>query len=451
MKVKYLLSFWIWSISLLAMGQGQEEKNWAISPDIHYRSFWMNTAYPRMDYRSDHALGMSLNLGTKIHYQDNWELGVGYRMYGNVVSTEFWTPDPVSGKASRYEPGLFDLQNPQDRIFGTLERLYLGYEQNKFGVKIGRMGINQDWVNAQDGRLGPTMIEGLHTWFQPEDSWKFSLWAIHRFSIRGGKGWLSPGETIGLFPSGRSESGTASAYAGKTQSPWVGILEIDRDWQEGWTLHYSNTLAANLFNTSMLQIEKTRKMENSSWRYGLQLGYQAGIGDGGDEHPDFRYKNPDDRNYSFSTRILWKPRQWTMHLNYTHVDGKGRWLSPREWGKDAWYTFIPRERNEGNSQLDALTAYIGYKLVELPLSFYTWGGLHWLPDMADAEANKYNMPSYRQLNLGMKYQPKNIKGLDVHLILVNKEPMKKEGLTDGQIFNKVEMLHFNAMLNWRWN
>lgn len=451
MSRKHVLIILLWSISLWAVGQVEEEKDWEISPDVHYRAFWMNTTYPGFDFRSDYALGMSLNLGAKLSYRKDWHFGIGYRMFGNVFSSEFWIPDPVSGKPSRYEPGLFDLENPRDRFFGTLETLYLGYEGAKFGFNIGRIGIDRDWINAQDGRLSPTFMEGLYTWFKPDERWKFSIWAINRFSIRGSKNWLNPGETIGLFPVGRSELGSPSEYAGNTHSPWAGIVEIDRNWKEGWKLHYSNTMAANLFTTSMLQIEKRRKLENSSWMYGLQMGYQSGIGEGGDADPVIRYKNPEDRNYSISTRVLWKPRNWTLHMNYTHVDGKGRWLSPREWGKDVWYTFIPRERNEGNSQLDALTAHVAYRLKNIPMSFYTWGGLHWLPDLSDAQANKYNMPSYRQINLGMKYQPENIKGLDVHLMLISKEPMNSEGLTNGQIFNKVEMLHFNAIVNWRWN
>lgn len=164
-----------------------------------------------------------------------------------------------------------------------------------------------------------------------------------------------------------------------------------------------------------------------------------------------KYKEPEDRNYALSGRLGWKNSKWITHLNYTHVGGEGRWLSPREWGRDAWYTFIPRERNEGYESVDALVGYGEYRFQKIPVSVYGHLGFNWLSDTGDESGNKYNFPSYRQLNLGVKYQSKKIKNLDVHLILMSKEAIQSQNLSPNQIYNKVHMLHFNGILNWRWN
>lgn len=434
----------------VSLNAQEEEKKISVSPDVHFRTFWMNTSYPEHDLKSDYALGMSLNLGAKLTYARYWNLHVGYRSFANIFSSEIWNPDPLSGQANRYEVGLFDILNPTDRFFGKLETLSVSYSKDAFGVKIGRMGINTDWINAQDGRLSPTAVEGVSAWFAPSKKWKLSLWAIGRMSIRGSSEWLGVGETVGIYPQGRTVLGKPGNYFGNTMSDWLGIFEADYQFNGG-KLHFSQSIAQSLFSTSWISYEKNKKITKGAWTFGVQSGIQQGIEDGGNPDPSLRYKEPNDLNYALSGRVGWRNDRWITHLNFTHVGGNGRWLSPREWGKDAWYTFIPRERNEGFESVHALVGYGEYRLKSIPVQVYAHGGIHWLTEVTDPAANKYNFPSYGQINLGLKYQPKKIKNLDVHLLLVSKEPLKSENLIPNQLYNKVEMIHFNGIMNWRWN
>ena len=438
-------------LGLIFKGLAQdEEKKLSIQPDLHFRTFWMNTNYPSQDFKKDYALGMSLNLGAVISYKSNWKFHIGYRSFANVASSEIWEPDPTTGQANRYETGLFDLLDTRDKFFGKLETLSLEYSTEKIGIKAGRMGINSDWINAQDGRLSPTAVEGLSVWFAPNSLWKFSVWGIGRMSIRGSSDWLSMGETVGIYPVGRTVTGKPAQYFGNTESDGLGIWEVDRKLGADAKIHFSNTIAQNLFSTYWIGYEKNRKIESSTLTYGVLGGFQHGIGQGGNETPDLRYKEPRDQNYALSGRVGWKNSQWTTHISYTHVGGNGRWLNPREWGKDAWYTFIPRERNEGFESVDALVSFAEYRIDQVPISVYGHFGFHWLSDTQDTAGNKYNFPSYRQLNLGIKCQPKKVKNLDFHLLFVSKEPLYDEILTPNQIYNKVEMVHFNGIINWRW-
>lgn len=428
-----------------------EEKKIDIHPDVHFRTFWMNTSYADTKFKSDYALGMGLNLGAKINYAKHWTVQLGYRSFANVWSSEIWNPDQSTGQANRYETGLFDLLDARDRFFGKLETLALSYTKNRFGVKIGRMGINSDWVNAQDGRLSPTAIEGINAWVAPSKNWKISIWAIERMSIRGSSGWLGVGETVGIYPQGRNVFGKPGNYFGNTESDWLSIVDVDGQLRNGGKLHFSHTLAQNLFATTWGSLEKNQKLEGGTLILGIQSGIQHTVGEGGNSDPSLAYKQPGDFNYALSGRVGWRNERWITHLNYTHVGGKGRWLSPREWGKDAWYTFIPRERNEGFESVDALVGYAEYRFEKIPVQVYLHGGVHWLSDISDVAANKYNFPSYRQVNIGIKLQPKCVKNLDFQLILVSKEPLSSQKLTPNQIYNKVELLHFNGILNWRLN
>lgn len=184
---------------------------------------------------------------------------------------------------------------------------------------------------------------------------------------------------------------------------------------------------------------------------GFQAGFQHGIGEGGNADPSLSYKDPQDENWAISGRIGYSNANWITHLNYTKVGGSGRWLSPREWGKDAWYTFVPRERNEGFEDVDAVVAYAEYRFPKNQIQVYAHVGYHWLSDIGDAAANKYAFSAYRQINLGFKYKPEFVKNLDFHLLIMNKEALGDPVLTPNQRYNRIEMIHLNAIANWRLN
>lgn len=427
----------------------EAEKKVVFEPELSFRSFWMNTSYSHKAFRVDHALGLTSLVGGKLSVSKKWEFQTGYRIFANALSSDFWVPDPDTGQSNRYESGLFNLLDPQDRFFGRLELFSLSFNQTRFGFKVGKMGIQSDWVNVQDGRLSPTVVEGVHAWFVPTTNWKLSGWAISRMNVRGSKDWLLVEETIGLFPQGRSPFGRPAAYLGNTKSPWLGIWELEGKMKGGKSLRFSQTYAANLFATYWATFEKTSKNTLGNWTSGIQSGMQHGLGDGGNADPQKQYKNPSELNFAVSAKLNWKKGPWETQLSATQVGGKGRWLSPREWGKDAWYTFIPRERNEGFETVTAAVGYVSYRLVEIGMQVYTYAGIHILPDPLDAKANKYNFPSYRQHNFGLRYVPKKLKNLDFHLILVVKEPLTNQNLSTVQQYNKVDLLHFNGIINWK--
>jgi hypothetical protein len=418
-------------------------------PDVSFRSFWMNTSYTNEELKPDYALGISTAAGGKLSFAKHWEVQGGYRIFANVFSSPFWEIDPTTRQSNRYESGLFNLLDPKDRFFGRLELLSLSYTQPKFGIKLGKMGIQTEWINSQDGRLSPTVVEGMQAWYSPIASWKISAWGITRMNIRGSKDWIPVGETLGLFPQGRSLSGTPAAYYGNTNSSWVGIWEVEGKLKEGRLLRFSQTIAENLFATYWITYEKTKKNSLGSWNSGIQTGLQQGIGEGGNRDLVKQYKNPSDVNFAFSAKLNWKKGAWETQLNATQIAGKGRWLSPREWGKDAWYTFIPRERNEGFETVTAVVGYASYLFKNHPLQLYSYMGIHVLPKLEDAAANKYNFPSYRQHNFGVRYAPKKIKNLDFHLIFVSKVPLTASTLNPVQQYNKVDLWHFNGLINWK--
>lgn len=427
----------------------QEEKSIQISPEVHFRTFWMSTSYPQ-DFKNDYALGSSLSLGGKMTFAEKWTFQVGYRMFGNVASSSIWESDPLTGQSNRYETGLFDLLTPGDDFFGKLELLNLAYSGEKWGAKIGRFGINTPWINPQDGRLSPTGVEGIEAWLSPSENWKLKAWWIHQMSVRGSSEWLGVGQSIGVFPVGRDVFAQPSRYAGNTESGFIGIFQAEFKSERLGRFEFTETFVQNISNTLTLTWNDFWQGpgSDSQWLGGLQLGLQHGVGYGGNELESLRYKDPEDVNASLSAKFGFKSKRWLTHLNFTRLGGTGRWLSPREWGRDPFFTFIPRERNEGFESVTAATWFVSYSPESLPLEFYTHLGMHRLPDTSDAEANKYNFPSYRQTNFGVKFSPEKLQKTNFHLLIMNKEALDAEGLAPGQRYNKLEMWHINLMVDF---
>jgi hypothetical protein len=445
--MRFRISCLAFFITIQSFSQ-EKERTLALVPKAHFRTFWMSTSYPN-HFKNDFALGSSLNLGGELSYQEHWKIQLGYRFFGNLWSSNLNELDPLSGQANRYELGLFDLLNAKNRFFGKIEALSVSYSQNQWGVTAGRMGIDSDWVNLQDGRLAPTAIEGIHFFFKSKNKFKLGFWGIGKMSVRGTSQWLSVGESIGVFPVGRDVFGKPSQYFGNTQSKWISIVDISKSW-ENFEGKASVTSVQNISNTFWIRGEH-RLVKNSIWLFGAQFGFQHGWGEGGNPNPQLAYKNPDDRNYAVSFRVGYAKNHLKSNLNFTHSGGNGRWLSPREWGKDAWYTFIPRERNEGFSSINAWTAYLEYGFPEIGLAAYLHFGLHFLPNIDLIEVNKYNFPSYKQINLGLKYNPKGLEKLSVHAIIMNKESLLYADLKPNQRYNKVGMVHTNLILDWNLN
>lgn len=79
------------------------------------------------------------------------------------------------------------------------------------------------------------------------------------------------------------------------------------------------------------------------------------------------------------------------------------------------------------------------------------GGYFRLPDTKNAALNKYGMPSYSQINLGITYQFEHyLKGLSALLLIVRKDEQGATYNNDRYIFNKVNMTHFNFILNYHY-
>jgi hypothetical protein len=124
---------------------------------------------------------------------------------------------------------------------------------------------------------------------------------------------------------------------------------------------------------------------------------------------------------------------------------------PREWGRDPFFTFLSRERNDGLGDVHALVGKLAILLPKNGLKINIGGGYFKLPDVKNFALNKYGLPSYSQLNIDARYEFKGVfKGLEGQFLYVMKF---NQGETYNDLrytFNKVNMSLLNVVLNYHF-
>ena len=137
-----------------------------------------------------------------------------------------------------------------------------------------------------------------------------------------------------------------------------------------------------------MQLDKTPTTKHPYY-YGLQLITQTVVNKGGNNDAAKTYFNPNQSSLVMGARLGKKLGAWDYSLNYTRITKKGRYLMPREWGRDPFYTFLMGERNEGVGGVSAYVLKAKYKAPKAPLTVQLGAGYFNLPDVTNYALNKY--------------------------------------------------------------
>jgi len=255
---------------------------------------------------------------------------------------------------------------------------------------------------------------------------------------------------MGIYPVGVDINGKPSQYKGNTESKGVGILGATYRKKQ-WSVELWDTYLENINNTVFLKAEwKSKTVAGKNWFIGSQFVRQNALGNGGNADPAKAYTQPGATSTVISGRIGRQSAKFDWYINATRITAEGRYLMPREWGREPFYTFMPRERNEGFGDVTATSINTFYK-PRKNLKIEVSGGYFQLPDTKNFALNKYGMPSYSQINLGVTYQfEKYLKGLNALLLVVRKDEIGETYQNDRYVFNKVNMSHFNLILNYHY-
>lgn len=397
------------------------------------------------DYHAQ-AFGGSLGFSSRRYKNFQFRMSGAYTF--DLWSADLTGNDPISGQPNRYEVGLFDVTNVRgDNQVAFLQTFQLNYERNAGRTRIifGKQDINTPFINPQDGRMHPGMVEGLWGIHRTTQGVRYEGGYLYRVLPRSTANWYGIGESIGLYPVGRDVEGRPSLYAGNTRTAGIFAGSASVPLVGKWRITAWDVFAENIFNTGMLHLE--RGTREDKWMWGAMAIRQDRVNNGGNAVDSLAYFQH-AASWTFSTRFRMVHGPFRWQANYTRITAEGRYLMPREWGRDPMYTFIPRERNEGLGDLHATSLNL---ILHTKNGWRVQGdaGFYWLPAPTDFRLNKYNFPAYQHYGLNAQYRFRGSwQGLAVQVIYLVKLPLTDDPLTAQQTFNKVDMHHGNVIINY---
>lgn len=419
--------------------------------EAHSRTFLMSTINEGA-LKDDYALASGAGIGLLTKPLYGFQLGVsGFFIY-NLASSHLEKSDSLSGGSNRYEIGLFDIENPTNRHdLDRLEELYIKYNLSKSYVTVGKININTPFMNPQDGRMRPTIEEGV--WLSIGESKKIGfnggwIWDI---SPRSTVKWYQLAESLGTNPMGLNIDGTRSNYKEHVTSAGMAIANIYYRPYKNMKISLWDGMFENVMNTAIIEINTNQKLNEKLDLYqGIMYLHQDAINNGGNIDQSKTYINKGAQSNVISAQVGIRSKKANVSLNYTHITGDGRYLMPREWGKEPFYTFLPRERNEGLGNVHAVMIKSNFNLFDDKFKTGIGYGYYQLPDVKDYRLNKYGLPSYHQINADASYSFKNfLKGMDIKTLIVYKINAGETYNNYRFVYNKVNMINFNLILDFK--
>lgn len=419
---------------------------------IHARTFAMGTVN-QQELTDYYAFAMGAGMGFESARLYGLSFGMSGWAMANVASSDLNAQDSLSRGFNRYELGLFDITDPTNRFrLYRLEDFYARYHISRTQATVGKFSLKSPFINPQDGRMRPTMVEGvwLETddipWLHVEGGW---LW---RISPRGTVQWYSVATSVGLLPQGVMENGIRSNYANNIQSKGMAIASVHIIPSKNHRTQLWNYTMENVFNT--FQIQHDSKFDVGKKQHvllGIQYTRQDKLNCGGNCDSSKTYFTSANGVNVLSARVEYGWSPMFVNVNYTRILNTGRFLMPREWGRESFYTFLPRERNEGAGDVHAITSNVGLRLPKHRFTADAGYGYYRMPEVSSPALNKYAMPSYHQLNIQATYHFNGfLDGLNLQFLYVFKHAVESEPMEYKYVFNKVNLHHFNMVINYNF-
>ncbi|MBN8693563.1 MAG: OprD family outer membrane porin [Bacteroidetes bacterium] len=419
--------------------------------EAHSRTFLMHTINEG-NLKDDYALASGAGIGVLTQPVYGFQVGVsGFFIY-NLWSSDIHNIDSLTKLPNRYEVGLFDVENHTNKNdLDRLEELYIKYNLSKSAITVGKININTPFLNPQDGRMRPTIEEGV--WLQINESKKIGFnggW-IWEISPRSTVQWFTMANSMGINPMGVNVDGTKSDYHDHIKSEGMAIANVYIKPNENLKINLWNSYLDNVMNSAMIEVNTTQSLsENSKLYQGIMYIHQDAVNDGGNENQRETYINRGAQSNVISAQIGVRSKKSNTSLNYTHITGDGRYLMPREWGKEPFYTFMPRERNEGLGNVHAIMAKTTLNAFKNKFKAGLAYGYYLLPDVKDYRLNKYGMPSYHQMNLDLGYSfDKFLRGLEIKFLAVYKLKAGETYDNLRYVYNKVNMVNLNLIVDFK--
>ena len=450
MMMKQTLAFLLIVVPLITWSQNEQDRTSAGDLSGQWRSFYMATVN-KDELKDFHALAT----GGYLKYEHRWQKGffLGGALYTTINTNidDLTIPDPTTGRTSRYEEGLFNVEDIEEVWTGLLGELYLGYRADGHEIKVGRMKLKTSFLNPQDGRMIPTLVQGLWYNYRSKKGGLFQAGVLDRIAPRSTSKFFNIGESIGLYPVGRDIAGEPSQYGENVGSDFMIIANAEIPVTEKLWLQVSDYYVDNVFNSFYL---KPRYHINDQWTLEAEWLHQNRVNNGGNAIDSLSYFRNKFADVIGARATLHLTATSSVSLAYNRITSAGRFLFPREWGREFLFSFQKRERSEGTAGNHALVAYYNTNIrvpaLNTTIRSFWSAGQHWKDDPFDLATNKYAFPSYAHFNADLFFDIDALKGLKPELLITYKVANGDFPDNPNYIMNKADMWNINLVLNYNF-
>ncbi len=409
--------------------------------DGHIRNYFMATI--NHEELTDHyANAIGAKLGYKTAPIHGFRFGFAGLFTFNAFSSDIDEVDPIAGRHPKLELELFDLENPENKAdLDRLDELYLEYKSDKLGVQLGRISFNSPLINPQDTRMKPYAVQGISVQVPVQEHSQLTLAWFDHFSPRSTVEWFSAESSIGVYSSGVDAEGEPSDYEEHTHTKGVAVAGFQtrptkKLQAEVWN-YWIDNVSDNIYSRAVLEVAPRVKI-------GMEGLYQYQVGNGGNAEETKAYF-PDQQQWLVGSMVAYAPDSWNISANYLHIGNDGRFLFPREWGREQFFATLPRGRMEGTGNSDLLVVKVKKTWSE-HLSV-EWGlAKTWLPAPEDYRHNKYGAVSYLGWVADLQYKPANpvLDGLSFRFLYVGRTSPNSD-LSLGNMFYNTNFHNLNLV------
>jgi hypothetical protein len=417
--------------------------------ELHMRSYFMSTINQGSltDYST---LATGAGIGYYSPTYKNFRIGLSGFFILRVFEHNLEKIDLTTGAANRYEIALYDTHHPENGIdLDRLEELFIEYKKNRWQFTLGRQKIHSPFLNEQDNRMRPNLFSGL-TGHYRAGNWEATGSWLTGVTPRGTIDWYSIEESFGVYSSGKHTDGSPAAYQGHISSKGIGLAGLSYEKGALKTQAW-NYMAANVFNLFMLQADYHTQKNTINLIAGAQGFYESALKQGGNPEPAQSYILPGESTYGIGMSVGGQIKTHRLTFNYLGISKQGRFLFPREWGREIFYVSLPRERFEGQGGVQAYTIKYTYTMPDPKLQTQLGISKVVSPAVDDFSLNKYGIPSYYHLSGMVDYKPEgNLKGLAIKLLAVHKLAAQPNPIPDQVVMNRVNMWNLNIIMDYKF-
>lgn len=377
------------------------------------------------------------------------QLGLAGIFTFKTLSSDLNAIDPISGKGAKWEKELYDVNRPQEhKDLDRLEELYLRYNCGQSFMEYGKLDINTGPLfKNRDSRMKAFVYRGFWSEINELKHQKITLGWINGVSPRGMTEWYNLNEAIGINNNGYHLPDEKANYHETSEIKGIGVLGYQNNLKNGLTLKLWNFGFHNMFNMNWLQAD----YEQQHIFAGIQYVHQRAAKHQAELNFNERYIQPNETGNVISTKIGYKNKGFSTSLAYLHAFNTGRFLFPRELGREDFYVSQPRSWIDGFGDTDVWMLRFKYRpqakkwnnlTLDTRLSYTA------VSDMDNTAFNKYKLPSFYQLTFLGKYKCDGLlDGLNLSLLYLTKYSPASENLVLAQKFYKSGIHHFSLIAN----